>query len=122
MAHTLDTDSLINAFRRFMGRRGAPSSIRDNGTEFVGGEREMPGVIEDWNTNQINDFVLQSHVRWIFNPSDRLSHGWSVGAAHLFHPSCSQISYIGVFAERRIICNSSRRGRRHSQRSLVDLS
>lgn len=40
VAHTLDTDSFINALQRFIARRGPPTEIRsDNGTNFVGGLR-----------------------------------------------------------------------------------
>ena len=41
VAYSLDTDSFLNALRRFMNRRGIPKAIyNDNGTNFVDGERE----------------------------------------------------------------------------------
>lgn len=41
VAYSLDTDSCINALRRFQARRGQVSIIRsDNGTNLVGAERE----------------------------------------------------------------------------------
>ena len=40
--HSLDTDSFLNALQRFMARIGQPEVIRsDNGTNFVGGNREL---------------------------------------------------------------------------------
>ena len=42
IAHSLDTDSFIDALRRFIARRGRPEVMRsDNGTNFHGGEREL---------------------------------------------------------------------------------
>ncbi len=41
VANSLDTSSCINAIRRFICRRGQVSTIRsDNGTNFIGAERE----------------------------------------------------------------------------------
>ena len=42
MAYALDTDSFINAFSRMVARRGTPAFVlSDNGTNFVGAEREL---------------------------------------------------------------------------------
>ena len=47
IAHSLETDSFINALRRFICRRGCPSVIRsDNGTNFVGAERELREAVQ----------------------------------------------------------------------------
>ena len=41
-AYSLDTDAFINAFVRMTARRGTPSYVlSDNGTNFVGAEKEM---------------------------------------------------------------------------------
>ena len=41
VAYSLDTDSFINAFQRFICRRGQPMEIiSDNGTNLVGGCRD----------------------------------------------------------------------------------
>ncbi len=69
VAHTLDTDSFINALQRFIARRGPPTEIRsDNGTNFVGGLRELRKAIGEWNQQKISDYLLQNNVKWIFNP------------------------------------------------------
>lgn len=69
VAHTLDTDSCLNAIRRFMCRRGQVSTIRsDNGTNFVAAERELRDAIQQWNQNKIQDTLRQKEVEWIFNP------------------------------------------------------
>ena len=47
VAHSLDTDSFINAMRRYISRRGQPKEIRsDNGSNFVGFEKELRGAID----------------------------------------------------------------------------
>ena len=39
---SVDTDSYLNAFRRFVARRGMPEKVfSDNGTNFVGGDDEL---------------------------------------------------------------------------------
>ncbi|CAC5382832.1 unnamed protein product [Mytilus coruscus] len=72
IAHSMDTDSCINAIRRLISRRGNPEFIRsDNGTNLVGAEREMREEIERWNIDKINDFMLQKSIKWAFNPPAR---------------------------------------------------
>ncbi|CAG2245419.1 unnamed protein product [Mytilus edulis] len=69
IAHSMDTDSCINAIRRLISRRGNPEFIRsDNGTNLVGAEREMREEIERWNIDKINNFMLQKSIKWAFNP------------------------------------------------------
>lgn len=69
VSNTLDTDSFINALQRFIARRGQPIEMRsDNGTNFVGGLRELRRAIDEWNHQQISDHLLQGNVKWIFNP------------------------------------------------------
>lgn len=69
MAFSLDTNSCVNAVRRFIAMRGVPNFIRtDNGTNFVATEREMREEIQRWNQQQIQDFMLQKNIQWEFNP------------------------------------------------------
>ena len=69
VSHSLDTDSFIMALRRFIGRRGHPKVIAsDNGTNFVGAQRELRDCIENWNQDQIKDALLQKNIEWRFNP------------------------------------------------------
>lgn len=73
---SLDTDSYINALRRFIARRGQVSKIRsDNGTNFVGAERELARAISNWNVSQIHTSMLQKNVDWKFNPPAGSHHG-----------------------------------------------
>ena len=69
IAHSLDTDSFLQAMRRFVSRRGHPEVMRsDNGTNFVAGEKELRNAILSWNQERLNKFLLQRNVRWVFNP------------------------------------------------------
>lgn len=69
VAHSLETDSCINAFRRFISRRGQVSVMRsDNGTNLVGAEKEMREAIKGWNQVKMSEALLQKNVTWIFNP------------------------------------------------------
>ena len=74
IAHSLDTDSFINALRRLIARRGKPVLVRtDNRTNFVSGEKELRNCIKKWNRQRIHEYLLQQKVRWIFN-SPAASH------------------------------------------------
>ena len=69
IAHSLATDSFIDALRRFIARRGRPEMSRsDNGTNFHGGERELRDALSEWNQQRINRFMCQQDIKWFFNP------------------------------------------------------
>ena len=58
IAYSLDTDSMINATRRFISVHGYPEQIRsDQGSQ-----------IKEWNQYKINNFCGQKKIEWIFNP------------------------------------------------------
>ena len=66
---SLETDSFINALLRFISRRGQPIEIRsDNGTNFVGADRELRKSIKEWNQTRIAGFLAQREIKWSFNP------------------------------------------------------
>lgn len=76
VAPSLDTDSFINALRRFIARRGQVKELRsDNGKNFVGAERELRVAIQGWNQGQINDVLLQKGIKWSFNPPTGSHYG-----------------------------------------------
>lgn len=67
-ASSLDTDLSINASRRFMCRRGTVTSIQtDNGTNFVGAQKELKDNLKKID-NYIQTAILKDGVKWIFNP------------------------------------------------------
>lgn len=76
LAFSLDTDSCINAIRRFIARRGTPKLIRsDNGTNFIRANRELKDEIQRWNSKQIQEFMLQRQIEWVFNPKSASHFG-----------------------------------------------
>ena len=52
----------------------------DNGTNFVGAERELKRSIEEWNVTQIHEAILQKGIHWQFNPPAGSHHGgvWEI--------------------------------------------
>ena len=69
IAHSLDTDSFIMALRRMMARRGKPRHVySDNGTNFVGAERELKESLDKMNQAKITNTLSQDRTQWHFNP------------------------------------------------------
>nr|CAB3263157.1 uncharacterized protein LOC104265735 [Phallusia mammillata] len=65
----LSTDAFINAMRRFIARRGPIKHMySDNGTNFVGAERVLRESVDEWNQQQIHNYLRQKAVTWHFNP------------------------------------------------------
>ena len=76
VAPSLDTDSFINALRRFISRSGQVRELRsDNRTNFVGAERELKTAIAKWNQAQVHDVLLQKGIKCTFNPPAGSHHG-----------------------------------------------
>ena len=66
VTHSLETDSMINALRRFVARRGNVQSIRsDNGTNFVGASNELQSAWDEMDHERIHDILLREGVNWI---------------------------------------------------------
>ena len=69
VASALDTSSFMNAFRRFSCRRGYPTDVSsDNGTNFVGADREMREGVRRLNSSTLQAALLRKEVNWHFNP------------------------------------------------------
>lgn len=69
IAPSLETDSFINSFRRFICRRGKPRLMRsDNGTNLTSADKELKSAIALWNENKINQYCLQNQIEWKFQP------------------------------------------------------
>lgn len=66
VSHTLETDSFIQALRRFLCRRGPVRQIRsDQGTNFVGARRELREALEEMDQERIRVEVLKLNCDWI---------------------------------------------------------
>ena len=69
VAHSLDTDSCLNAIRRFTSRRGPVRVMwSDNGTNLVGAEKELREELDKWEPSKVQNLLLESQIEWHFNP------------------------------------------------------
>lgn len=76
VAASLETDACINALRRFISRRGQVTHlVSDNGTNFVGANRELKEALVALNHQQIEGVLSQVGIRWSFNPPAGSHHG-----------------------------------------------
>ena len=74
---SLDTSSCVMGVERFIARRGTPTAIMsDNGTNFVGAQKELLACAESWNMLAPAVFV-QKGIKWKFNPPSASHHGGS---------------------------------------------
>ena len=63
---TMETDSFINALRRFIGRRGSIRSMRsDNGGNFVGAGNELKKALSELDHDKIRGFLQTEGADWI---------------------------------------------------------
>ncbi|XP_075157968.1 uncharacterized protein LOC142231235 [Haematobia irritans] len=79
VAHSLTTNSCILAIRNFMARRGIPLEFySDNGTNFIGAERELREAILEVDRNEIMKTFTTPTTKWIFNPpaSPHMGGAW----------------------------------------------
>ena len=76
IASTLEASSFIQALKQFIARRSQVTKIWSvNGSNFVGGERELRESLQKSNKAQIHDFLLQKGIVWLFNPPGASHHG-----------------------------------------------
>ena len=69
LAGDLSTDSFLMAFRRFTSRRGRPKIVwSDNGTNFVGAERELREALQRLDQHKIRKELANVNIDWNFNP------------------------------------------------------
>ena len=66
VAHTLETDSFLNALRRFSCRRGpVRQPRRDRGTNFIGARRELREALSEIDKNKVKNEMLKMNCDWI---------------------------------------------------------
>ena len=65
IAALLTTDSFLNAYRRFVCRRGPIQQLRsDQGTNFVGAKNELQTVLNEMNHEKIQRELLKDSSDW----------------------------------------------------------
>ena len=67
-AASLTTDSLLSAYRRFIGRRG-PAAVRqlrsDQGTNFVGASNKLRAAFSEMTQDTLNKEMARTSCDWI---------------------------------------------------------
>ena len=79
IAHSLNTDSMITALRRFISVRNYLAQIRsDQRINFTKADKELKEAIEECNQHKINNFRGQKNIKWIFKPpsASHMSGAW----------------------------------------------
>lgn len=71
---SMTTDAFLGAFKRFISRRGVPSDVfSDNGTNFVGANRELDELrnllSSEETKNKIIDNTALEGIKWHFIPA-----------------------------------------------------
>ena len=77
IATSLTTDSFLNAYRRFVCRRGPIQQLRsDQGTNFVGEKNELEAALHEMNHNKIQRELLKDNCDWF---------AWKMNVPHASH-------------------------------------
>ena len=70
MATGLDTSSFMNCFQRMCNRRGVPSEVlSDNGSNFIGAQRELDEIFSDEAQAEIQSKTSMKRIKWHFIPA-----------------------------------------------------
>ena len=69
VSDSLDTDSFLQALRRFIARRGPVRGIRcDQETNFIGANNELKQAYKEMDDDRIKTELLKSNIDWTLNP------------------------------------------------------
>jgi hypothetical protein len=81
-ADSLSTSSFLNAYRRFVGRRGRVRQLRsDRGSNFVGAKSELERALQEMDTDKIGRELLKDscdYINFKMNPpqSSHMAGSW----------------------------------------------
>ncbi|XP_064624612.1 uncharacterized protein LOC135486060 [Lineus longissimus] len=76
VAFGLDSASFLNALTRMTARRGRPLEIvSDNGTNFIGAERELRELLQEIEQTEVGEKLAEQGIHWHFNPPLGSHHG-----------------------------------------------
>lgn len=69
LVSSLETDTFILALRRFIARRGPPAEMySDNGTNFVGANKELKVALREIDQSRVSDVLNAKGIQWHFSP------------------------------------------------------
>ena len=95
----MDTSSYVMGIERFAARRGPPHTIwSDNGTNFVGADKELALCFANLNPDKVAQTSASKGIRWKFNPPSAPDHG---GVWERLVQSCKRLSYK-ILGNRRL--------------------
>ena len=70
VAHSMETDSFLQALRCVIARRGPIRELRsDQGTNFVGAENELKRALQEMDDEKIKAELLKHNIDWVRNPA-----------------------------------------------------
>ena len=62
-------DSFLNTFNRMANRRGLADEVySDNGTNFIGADRELQALLAQVESHKIEQSLANKGIKWHFNP------------------------------------------------------
>ena len=69
LANDMSTDAILLALHRFISRKGFVKVSRsDNGSNFIGAEKELKEALKQLNHDKIIDLASRQNIEWKFNP------------------------------------------------------
>ena len=78
----------LQVLRRFFSIRGQPAvMISDNGTQFVGAERELREMVTGWDKKQLQEFCAEKGMEWRFTTPKAPHHN---GCAEAMVKTCKK--------------------------------
>ncbi|XP_071088959.1 uncharacterized protein [Haliotis cracherodii] len=67
LAVDCSTQEFLQVLRRFFAVRGYPCQIQsDNGTQFVGTQRQLRQMIQGWGKDELKEYCAEKQVHWKF--------------------------------------------------------
>ncbi|XP_028419078.1 uncharacterized protein LOC114544721 [Dendronephthya gigantea] len=88
LAVDCSTMEFLQVLRRFFSIRGQPAVIMsDNGTQFVGAERELREMIAGWSKEQLQEFCAEKGMEWKFITPNAPHHN---GCAEAMVKNCKR--------------------------------
>ena len=94
LAVDCSTLEFLQVLRRFLSIRGQPAMMMsDNGTQFVGAERELREMITGWNKDELREFCAEKGMKWKFTTPAAPHHN---GCAEALVKSCKKALKIAI--------------------------
>ncbi|XP_071481170.1 uncharacterized protein [Diadema antillarum] len=67
LATDCSTMEFLQVLRRFFAIRGQPGKIlSDNGTQFIGAQRELRDMVRGWSKEELREFCAEKGTEWTF--------------------------------------------------------